>query len=171
MKSALIVVAIVIILVAGYASFAFLRGRPLTEVLHTKESVKMDEAPQQSETRVLLAGQASPLIDFKKSEYDAALASDKLVVLYFYANWCPVCKAETRDALYPAFNELADSAIVGFRVNFNDSDTDTNEVALAREFGVAYQHTKVFIKGGVRILKAPDSWTKERYLAEMRNAL
>src|SRR3989338_1209747 len=44
-------------------------------------------------TGALLAGslRASPLLDFTKADYDKAIASDRLVVLYFYANWCPIC--------------------------------------------------------------------------------
>ncbi|MDX1608244.1 MAG: thioredoxin family protein [Candidatus Spechtbacterales bacterium] len=119
----------------------------------------------------VLAGSTSPLIVFNSDDYQAALNSEELVVLYFYANWCPVCRAETRDALYPAFNELDNENVVGFRVNYNDSNTDSSEKDLAREFGVAYQHTKVFLKNGERILKAPDSWSKQRYLDEISNAL
>ena len=47
----------------------------------------------------VLAGKAAPLLDFVKADYDAAVKSDKLVVLYFYANWCPICKEETASAL------------------------------------------------------------------------
>ncbi|MBI4992499.1 MAG: cupredoxin domain-containing protein [Candidatus Harrisonbacteria bacterium] len=115
----------------------------------------------------VIAGKSAPLLDFNKSDYDQALRSDKLVVLYFYATWCPICKYETISALYPAFNELKSDKIVGFRVNYNDSDTDQDETNLAREFGVAYQHTKVFVKNGQRILKSPESWNKERYLSEI----
>ena len=35
--------------------------------------------------------------------------------------------------------------VVGFRVNFNDTETDSEEKALAKEFGVTYQHTGFFI--------------------------
>jgi len=121
----------------------------------------------------ILAGDfaMSPLIDFTKTDYERALASGKLIVLYFYANWCPTCKTETATALFPAFNELTGDQVIGFRVNFKDSDTDKDEEALAKEFNVTYQHTKVFVKGGQRVLKAPDSWTKERYLEEIANAL
>ena len=70
-----------------------------------------------------------------------------------------------------AFNELTTDKAIGFRVNYNDSDTDTNEEALAREFGVAYQHTKVFVKNGQRILKSPEGWDDKRYDMEISKAL
>ncbi len=122
-------------------------------------------------TGVVLAGTSALLLDYNKADYDAAIASDKLVVLYFYANWCPICKEETANALYPAFNELTTDTVVGIRVNYKDSDTDKEEENLARQFGVSYQHTKVFVKNGKQILKAPDSWNKTRYLDEIHKAL
>ncbi|MBI4122729.1 MAG: thioredoxin family protein [Parcubacteria group bacterium] len=119
----------------------------------------------------VIAGSSAPLLDFNQPDYEKAGASDKLVVLYFYANWCPICKEEVENALYPAFSELSRSDVVGFRVNYNDNQTDDDERALAREFGVAYQHTKVFIKNGERVLKSPESWNKERYGTEIENAI
>lgn len=119
----------------------------------------------------LLAGSAAPLLDFAKADYEKSKASDTLVVLYFYATWCPICKKEVADALYPAFNELTDERVIGFRVNYNDTDTDSDEKALAREFGVGYQHTKVFVKGGTRILKSPEGWDRARYIREINTAL
>ena len=120
-------------------------------------------------TGTVLAGKSAPLLDFTKSDYDMAIKSDKLVVLYFYASWCPLCKIETAQALYPAFNELTTDKVVGFRVNYKDDDTNKDEEDLARQFGVPYQHTKVFVKNGQRILKSPESWDKKRYDAEILN--
>jgi thiol-disulfide isomerase/thioredoxin len=116
----------------------------------------------------VLAGTSAQLIDFNKADYDSAVASDKLVVLYFYATWCPICRAELPE-LYGAFNELQRGDVIGFRVNFNDGDTDADEMALAQQYQVPYQHTKVFIKNGQQVLKAPDSWNKGRYLSEISN--
>lgn len=117
-----------------------------------------------------LAGSTSPLLDFVKADYDQARSSGKLIVLYFYANWCPICREEF-PKMQSAFNELAGDRVIAFRVNYNDSDTDDAERDLARQFGVAYQHTKVFLKNGMRVGKYPDSWSKERYLSEINKLL
>ncbi|MDP3899632.1 MAG: thioredoxin family protein [bacterium] len=146
------------------------------EVIIEDNSIIKDDAgammdDKQAYTGAVLAGNTAKLYDFNQADYEAALKSGKLVVLYFYASWCPICKAETADALYPAFNELNNDKVVGFRVNFNDNDTDGNEEALAREFGIAYQHTKVFVKDGERALKSPETWDKSRYLSEIAKNL
>lgn len=115
---------------------------------------------------VVLAGNVAPLLDFNKADYDTALASDKLVALYFYANWCPICRAEF-PKMQNAFDQLQDDNVVGFRVSYNDNETDDSEKDLAREFGVSYQHTKVFLKNGERVLKSPETWEENRYLNEI----
>ena len=114
----------------------------------------------------VLAGTKTPFIDFNKEDYNKALSENKVILLYFYANWCPICKFEEPNTR-AAFNELNNENAVGFRVNYKDSDTDKDEEALAEEFQVPYQHTKVIIKDGKQVLKSPDTWGKERYINEI----
>ena len=141
-------------------------------VMEKEEGAMMDNGETMMKySGAVLAGTLAPVLDFNKTDYDAAIASDKLVVLYFYANWCPICKEETKNSLYPAFSELTTDRVVGIRVNYKDSDTDKDEEALARQFGIAYQHTKVFVKNGKQVLKAPDSWDKARYLTEINKVI
>lgn len=145
----------------------------------TPTSKKEDVTPVQSGvermmtkyTGTVLAGKSAVLLDYNKADYDAAITSDKLIVLYFYANWCPICKAETANALYPAFNELTTDKVVGIRVSYKDNETDSDEKTLAVQLGIPYQHTKVFLKNGKQILKAPDGWDKARYIMEINKAL
>ncbi len=115
----------------------------------------------------VIAGSSSPLLEFNQRDYESALAQDRVVVLYFYASWCPICREEF-EYIKEAFDSVTDDSLVGFRVHFNDSEVTPEMEALAREFGVAYQHTKVFIKSGERVLKSPEAWSTQRYLAEFK---
>jgi len=130
----------------------------------------MEKSADAMFTGKVLAGTKAPLLDFVKADYDVAVKSGKLVVLYFYADWCPLCKAEF-PKMQAAFNALTTDGVVGFRVNFKDSFTDADEEALARQFGVPYQHTKVFVKNGTQVLKSPESWDEARHTLEINKAL
>ena len=88
---------------------------------------------------------------FSKAEYEAAKASGKKIFLDFYANWCPICKAQEPN-VEGAFSDWQNAEIVGFRVNYNDSQTDSDEQALARQFNVTYQHTYVFVDSSEEVL-------------------
>ena len=140
----------------------------------TDDAAMTDEVDDQGSTSdssvsfsgTVLAGSSSPLLEYNDADYQQALASDRVVLLYFYADWCPICRAEF-PKMQAAFNQLTGDEVVGFRVNYNDNETTDAERDLAREFGVAYQHTKVALKNGERVLKAPDSWDTDRYLEEI----
>jgi len=120
-------------------------------------------------TGEVLAGSTTPFVDFNQSDYDRALRENRFIVLYFYANWCPICRVElTR--LKPAFDELELPNVVGFQVSYNDNQTDDFEENLARQFGIAYQHTKIFLKGGQQVLKNGETWSKARYIEEITKA-
>lgn len=128
------------------------------------------------EGELLAGGESIPLLAFTKADYDKAIAEGKTVILFFYANWCPSCRIEfpRMEAAFDqtlTFSHSAWQNVVGFRVNFNDNATDNHEKDLAREFGVGYQHTKVIVKNGERIFKSPESWSQERYIEELSNAL
>lgn len=114
----------------------------------------------------VLAGSYAPLLEYNKQDYVKALKDGKIVVLYFYASWCPACKAEF-PVMQQVFDGLTTDKIVGFRVHFNDPETDDAARALAKQFGVAYQHTKVILVGGKQTLKSPESWDKDRYDSEI----
>lgn len=121
-------------------------------------------------TGIRLAGTSAPLLDFNPADFAAAQKSNKLIVLYFYANWCPECRVEF-PKMQAAFNQITSDQVVGFRVNYNDNETDAAETALAREHGIAYQHTKVFVQADQQTLKSPETWETARYLAEINKAL
>ena len=142
------------------------------EIVQPNIPLPREEPPLKQQTSTLpsnvLAGTTSKYVEFNQAAYQQALDENKIILLYFYANWCPLCTKEQPE-IFSAFNELNNPEVVGFRVNFRDSDTDQDEVELAKKYGISYQHTKVILKNGERILKSPESWNKERYLQELQS--
>jgi thiol-disulfide isomerase/thioredoxin len=140
--------------------------------LNNSQSVKLVEPSTSSSDFVgaKLAGQQALLLDFVFADYQKALAANKIIVLYFYANWCPICVKEFPQ-MQAAFDQLTTDKIIGFRLNYNDDQVEAAEEQLARQFGVAYQHTKVILVNGQRVLKSPQSWDQQRYLAEINKLL
>ena len=118
----------------------------------------------------VLAGKSAPFLEFKKEDYQKALSENKIIILDFYANWCPICRAEA-PIIHSGFDGLTTEKVIGFRVNYNDSDTDADEKALAKQFNITYQHTKVILKNGQQFSKSLDSWTREDFVNAINQAL
>ena len=126
-------------------------------------------------TGTRIAGNADvPLLAFNQEDYDKAVATGEIILMSFYADWCPYCKAEEPE-IEAAFDALAAAGadgIVGFRVNYNDSQTDANEDALAAKYNITYQHSKVITANGQVVSSANfETWSKARYLTEINAAL
>ena len=105
---------------------------------------------------------------FTKAAYLDAVTEHKVVFLEFYANWCPTCAAQAPE-IEAAFKELKNPNVVGFQVNYKDSDTDSDEQDLAREFGITYQHTHVILdsEGNVAKKSTGETWSKDTILSEI----
>lgn len=76
-------------------------------------------------------------ISYTAAQYQKALAEKRPVVLYFWASWCPICRAD--EPLIKARIEGSDLPIAGFRVDFDTQDD------LKRQFRIPYQHTTVML--------------------------
>ena len=152
-----------LVLFAVFSIFIFgCKQAATTELMEKKEGSMMSSEYKGT----ILAGTVAPYVDFNKEDYDKALKENKKILLYFYASWCPLCKKEQPETM-AAFNELNDPNLVGFRVHYNDGEDNNDAKALAQQFQVPYQHTKVILEDGKQVLKAPDSWDKQRYLKEL----
>lgn len=96
---------------------------------------------------------------FSREEFESAKNTKTPIILYFYSNWCTICLSEF-PVVEEAANRLGKDKFLGFRVNFNDDDTDEEEKNIARDMKVYYQYTKVFIINGEVVLKDGDPWDK-----------
>lgn len=158
-----VLVAIIALLIVGLGIYLFTGNKKAPTA---PQSIAQ---PSENSSKVL-AGESAPFLEFNKADYEKALADNKIILLDFYANWCPICRGEA-PILIEGFNSLSSDKIIGFRVNFKDSDTDKDEEKLAKDFNIPYQHTKVILKNGKEILRSTDSWTKEIFDAEIAKAL
>lgn len=113
--------------------------------------------------------------EYSKADYDSARAAGRPVFLFFYANWCPTC-AKQEPIVQGLMGEIEDESqlddLVAFRVNFNDSDTDGDEEALAKEFGVTYQHTMFTLdEDGNQVQRLLGQTTKDTLKAAFQKAV
>ena len=81
--------------------------------------------------------------DFTQAKYDAAIAAGEPIYLYFWATWCPTCRAQTpiNERLFNSYNGF----IHAFKINILDNDVDAEEDAIAKKFNVNRQHTAILI--------------------------
>ncbi|OGH16465.1 MAG: hypothetical protein A3C30_04720 [Candidatus Levybacteria bacterium RIFCSPHIGHO2_02_FULL_40_18] len=165
-----ILILITVFVVGGIGAFLLLNSnRTSNELKSQNKSLETSRKIEGYQGNVL-AGNVSPFLEFNKADYERAKSQGKIILLDFYANWCPVCRAE-EPAIHSGFDELNDPNIVGFRVSFNDSDTDSDEKALAQEFNIPYQHTKVILKNGVEVSRSNEQWTKEDLIGAVNKEL
>lgn len=158
---------VLFIVVAGLASLIVWVKSRLSPAIN--QSQTMETVADGYEGKKI-AGHQSLFLTFTQADYEEALASDKIVFLNFYANWCPICRGE--ETVFKAgFDFLKSDRVIGFRVNFNDSETDQAEKELAQKFGVGYQHHKIIIKKGQAVLSDPDVWSQEKFLEVINKVL
>lgn len=160
-----LIIGILLLVVLGVGGYLFFvnQNRPQIQNATPQSAtqiLKQEQKTAEGYSGNLIAGSVSPYLDFNQADYEKALSEGKTVFLEFYANWCPICRAQ-EPALVDGFNSLNDSNVVGFRVNYNDPETDDLEKQLAKQFGVTYQHTHVIVKNGKEVYRSQEDLTKE----------
>jgi thiol-disulfide isomerase/thioredoxin len=126
----------------------------------------MDEVISMMSEPKVIAGTITKYYDLDVAAMDKATEEGKVVVLQFFANWCPKCKAQEPE-LTAAYNEIQREDVVGFRVHYKDDQTTKAHEDLARKYGVASQGTTVIIKNGKMVFKSPAHLNKNQFIAEI----
>ncbi len=109
-----------------------------------EEVMKKDDATTKENNREKMVADknsTSRYVEYSKATLDKAASTRR--VLFFYANWCPICKPA--DADFRTNSSKIPSDVTVIRVNYNDTDTDQEEKELAKKYAITYQHTFVQI--------------------------
>ena len=133
MNKKFLILAVVLLVVLG--GYFFLKGSstPQTEVPRNPEGV-VNEEIETSNYRL-----------YSPAEYEKAKEEKKVIMLYFTANWCPICREQepfNMEALEALSN---DKDTIAFRIHILDSETTPEGEKLADEFAVRYQHTTIIL--------------------------
>src|SRR5690606_15568667 len=93
------IITVVIVLASLVYLFSTIefKGNSQKEQIKAPSSLQVDE---KTPLPTSVSERQAQVISYTKEAYDEAINGNKLVVLYFYANWCPICKAE-----FPAFEK------------------------------------------------------------------
>lgn len=138
-KNLLIVLVILVILIGG----GFLFFRPKSTGSPTKP--RSTSQPRNPEGVINQEVESSNYKLYSKTEYEKALAEKKVTMLYFTANWCPICREQEPVNMEALKSLEEDKDIIAFRVHILDSETTKETEALAEKYDISYQHTTVII--------------------------
>ncbi|MBI2594069.1 redoxin domain-containing protein [Candidatus Daviesbacteria bacterium] len=138
--ASIIIVGLVILGTAGF--YFYSQNQSASDSMEKPEAIAEKSAgsdPAMKKPEEAMMEGSGEYIPYSDSAFN--LASGKKRVLFFFANWCPICKPV--DAQLSANTAKIPEGVAIFRVNYNDSDTDATDKALAQKYGITYQHTFV----------------------------
>lgn len=128
-----------ILVIIGVFFLIKTRNTPtLTLEKTTKTAAMPENTPEKPQPNTVRAQPNSGhYIDYSPTALSQAFADNNRVVLFFYAPWCPYCRAADK-----AFSENTNKIPAGVTLLKTDYDNNTE---LKQKYGVTYQHTFVQI--------------------------
>lgn len=139
MKKNLFLMIVSMILITGIGVFMLTQknSNSQQEIQEIKDAANSQSNQPQLETPVT----QSKYRFFTPEIFNAANNSRR--VLFFYANWCPICQPANKSFTENQVQIPEDVTVI--RVNYDDNETESAEKELAQKYGVTYQHTFVQI--------------------------
>lgn len=113
-----------------------------------------------------IAGNRSNLYNLNDEDYQTALNSNKLIILFFTSNTCATCDQELTD-IKETMVDVKHDDVVSFVVHLGDDQQSPLATQLASQFTVTNPQTKVFLRNQVKLFKISDIWSANRYLTEI----
>lgn len=148
MKHTSLMLGLVILAVAGASAYALMGKNDVAmeKPLVKEESAAMEktaamESDQGMEKPAAMMQKSGSYQPFSPELLQSTAATRR--VLFFYANWCPTCKAADGSFTKDLAQLPGDVTLI--KVNYNDTETDQVEKDLAKQYGITYQHTFVQI--------------------------
>lgn len=146
MKKSLLMSVITILLIGGIYGYVFFQKSQNSAAMKQDEATMMKQETEKENT--LIQDKTENMIKetTRYTEYSKeamSKTSNNKRVLFFYANWCPTCIPA--DINFKENSTKIPSDVTVIRVNYNDPETDADEKALAKQYGITYQHTFVQI--------------------------
>ncbi len=132
-KSPLAIMAVIIVILLAVGAGA----------RYSLRETSTDESPVPTSQNQV----SSRFVEYTKESYE--IVKDDRHVLFFFANWCPTCRPADAE-LEARSSEIPENLKV-IRVNYNDTETDADEQALANEYGITYQHTFILLENGQEV--------------------
>lgn len=139
-----ILIFILILLTLVFATLFLYSGLKDLKTKTDNSNPAATELPIETEQEVTTDLGPSVYENYSVTEYDRALSEGRVLVLFFTANWCPICR-EQEPKNVNVFNSLDKSGVVALKVHVLDSETTEETDALAKKFDVLNQHTFVFL--------------------------
>ena len=113
-----------------------------------------------------LTNSLSNLYNFNEEDYQTAISSNKLIILFFTSNSCQNCSDEL-SAIKNALSSIKHDDVVGFVVHIDDDEQNETSVELSFKYAVTAPQTKVFLRNQAKLFKISDTWSSSRYLSEI----
>lgn len=102
-------------------------------------------------------------LEITKENFNEVIASDKLVLIDFWAEWCGPCRTIT-PIIEEMATEYADKAVIT-KCNVEDNDEIT------MKYGIRNIPTILFIKGGEVVDKQVGAASKEALVAKLESLI
>jgi hypothetical protein len=131
-----------------------------------KKASDNPEISSQRYGREILAGLYSQYVIFTQEGFENAIADKKIIFLEFYSEW-DTDSIKQEPEIIEAFDALKRTDVVGFRVNYRDTQTDSYEESLAQKYSINNSISKIILKDNKKVSYFPYDWTRYQIINEL----